>query len=123
MSNTQARLVGVALLFVLIALSGIWLSRFEKPYPSLLFTIHKLAGLGLGALLGLIVYQTHQVSPLGAVEIGAIAVTVLFFVGTVAAGGMLSIERPMPALVQTLHQVIPALAVLSSGGTLYLLLS
>jgi hypothetical protein len=123
MSTTQARVAGVGLCFLLIVLSGLWLARFEKPYPTLLFTIHKLVGLAAGAFLGLIVYQTHQVVPLGAVEIAATAVTVLFFVGTVAAGGMLSIDQPMPPLVQTLHQVIPALTVLSSGGTLYLLLT
>jgi hypothetical protein len=123
MSTTQARVAGVGLAFVVILLSGIWLSRFEKPYPTLLFTIHKLVGLAAGVLLGLIVYQTHQVAPLGAAAIAAIAATVLFFVGTVAAGGLLSIDKQMPPLVQTLHQVIPALTVLCTGGTLYLLLS
>ncbi|MFN2226832.1 MAG: hypothetical protein ACK2UY_11000 [Anaerolineae bacterium] len=121
MSTTQ-RIIVASVAFVLIFISGIWLSRSGKPYSTPVFTIHKLVGLGLGALLVAIVYQTHQVAPLGGLEIAAIAVTVLFFVGTVAAGGLLSIDKPAPAIVGTLHLVVPVLTVLSTGGTLYLLL-
>jgi hypothetical protein len=121
MSTTQ-RIIVASVAFVLIFISGIWLSRSGKPYSTPVFTIHKLVGLGLGALLVAIVYQTHQVAPLGGLEIAAIAVTVLFFVGTVAAGGLLSIDKPAPAIVGTLHLVGPVLTVLSTGGTLYLLL-
>jgi hypothetical protein len=123
MSTTQVRVIGAGLLFLLIFLSGIWLSRSGKPYPTILFTIHKLTGLAAGVFLAVTVYQTHQVAPLGAAEIAAIVVTVLFFVGTVAAGGLLSIDKPVPAVVLKLHQVIPVLTVLSTSGTLYLLLS
>jgi hypothetical protein len=93
-----------------------------KPYSTFPFTIHKLAGLVAGVLLAVIVYQTHKVAPLGAAQIAAIAVTVLCFAGTVVAGGLLSIDKEMPAIVQRLHQVIPVLTVASTAGTLYLLL-
>jgi uncharacterized membrane protein (UPF0136 family) len=122
MSTTPGGVVGVGLLFVLILLSGIWLHRSGKPYSTLIFTIHKLAGLAVGVWLAVIVYQTHQAAPLGLLEIAAVVVTVLFSAGTVAAGGLLSIDKPMPAVVLTLHQVLPALTVLSAAGTLYLLL-
>ncbi len=123
MSTTQARVIGAALLFLLILASGLWLSRSGKPFGTFLLTIHKLAGLGTGILLAVTVYQIHQVAPLGLLEIAAVVVTVLFFAGTVAAGALLSIDKPMPAVVLRLHQVLPVLAVLSTAGTLYLLLS
>jgi hypothetical protein len=122
MSTTQVRVVGVALLFLLIVLSGIWVSHSGKPYSTAPFTIHKLVGLAVGVFLAVIVYQTHQLAPLGLLEIAAIVVTVLFFVGTVAAGALLSIDKPMPGVVLRLHQVLPVLTVLSTAGTLYLLL-
>lgn len=71
----------------------------------------------------MIVYRTHQVAPLGLLQIAAIVVTVLFFVGTVAAGALSSIGKPMPAAILTMHQIIPFLTVLSTAATLYLLLS
>jgi hypothetical protein len=122
MSTTQVRIAGVGLPFVLIFLSGIWLSHLGKPYNTGVFTIHKLVGLAVGVLLAVMVVQTHQATPLGLVEIAAIVVTVLFFIGTVAAGGLLSINLELPAFVGKLHQVLPVLTVLSTAGTLYLLL-
>lgn len=122
MSTIQARVAGVGLSFVLIFLSGIWLSHLGKPYNAGVFTIHKLVGLAVGVLLAVMVYQAHKATPLGVVEIAAIVVTVLFFIGTVAAGGLLSVDLEVPALVRKLHQVMPVLTVLSTAGTLYLLL-
>jgi hypothetical protein len=122
MSTTQVRVAGTGLLFALIFLSGLWVSGSGKPYNTLPFSIHKLVGLAAGVLLAVIVYQTHQATPLGLLKITAIVVTVLLFFGTVAAGALLSIGKPMPAVVLKLHQIIPVLTVLSTAGTLYLLL-
>ena len=123
MGATELRIVGSGLFFLLIFLSGFWLSRTGKPYSTIIFTIHKLIGLAAGVFLVLTVYRIHQVAPLGPVEITAIVVSVLFFAGTVTAGGLLSIDRPMPAAILTLHQITPYLTVLSTAVTLYLLLS
>jgi len=108
---------------VVILLSGFWVSGSGKPYSTFPFTIHKLAGLAVGVLLGVIVYHAHKVAPLGTTEIVAIAITVLCFVGIVVAGGVLSVAKEAPPVVLRSHQIIPVLAVLSAAGTLYLLLS
>jgi hypothetical protein len=123
MSTTWVIVTGVGLSFVLIFLSGIWLSHVGKPYSTGVFTIHKLVGLAVGVLLAVMVYQTHRATPLSLVEIAAIVLTVLLFMGTVVAGGLLSVDMEVPAFVQKLHLIIPVLTVLSTTGTLYLLLS
>ncbi len=69
------------------------------------------------------VNRIHQVTPLSLVEIIAVVVTVLFFVGDVATGGFLSTGKPMPTVILRLHQIIPFLTVLSTAVTLYLLLN
>lgn len=122
MSTTTVRVAGVGLSFVLILLSGIWLSRGGKPYGTGIFTIHKLVGLAVGVLLAVMVYQTNKATALGLSQIAAIVVTVLFFIGTVVAGGLLSIDMEVPGVVRRLHQILPALTVLSTAGTLWLLL-
>jgi len=122
MTTAQVRVAGAGLSFVLIFLSGFWLSHTGKPYGTLVFTIHKLVGVAVGVLLGVTVYQMHQVAPLGLFEIAAIGVTVLLFVGTVVAGGLLSVDVDVPVVVQKLHLVLPVLTLLSTAGTLYLLL-
>lgn len=122
MSTWQLRVAGVVLSFVLIVLSGIWLSHLGKPYNTGVFAVHKMVGVAVGVLLGVMVFQAHKATPLDAVQIVAIVITVLFFIGTVAAGGLLSIDLEVPAFVGKLHQVMPVLTLLSTAGTLYLLL-
>ena len=122
MSAAQTRLLATGALLVLVLLSGLWTSRAGKPYKTFPFTIHKLAGLAAGILLGIIVYQANQVAPLSLLEIAAITVTVLLFAGIVAVGGLLSIKEQTSAIALRLHQVLPVLALLSAAGTLYLLL-
>ena len=123
MSTNQLRVVSAGLFFLFIFLSGFWLSRTGKPYSVIILTIHKLIGLAAGVFLVMTVYRIHQVAPLSPVEITAIVVTVLFFAGDVATGGLLSTDKPMPAVILKLHQITPFLTVLSTAVTLYLLLS
>ena len=123
MSTTQVRVAGTGLLFALIFLSGLWVSGSGKPYSTFPFTIHKLAGLAAGILLAVIVYQAHRVDPLSLLEIAAIVVTVLLFVGTVVAGALLSIDQDAPTVVLRLHQVVPVVTILAAAGTLYILLN
>jgi len=123
MDTTQSRLIGAGLFLLFIFLSGFWLSRSGKPYNAVIFNIHKLIGLATGLFLVITVYQIHQVNPLGTFEITAIVVTVLFFVGTIAAGGLLSIGKTMPPAILKLHQIAPYLTTLATAATLYLLSS
>ncbi len=121
MDAMQSRLIGVGLFFLFIFLSGYWLSRSGKPYSAVIFNIHKLIGLAAGLFLAITVYQIHQADPFGAVEITAIVVTVLLFVATVAAGGLVSINKAMPPAILRLHQIAPYVTALTTAATLYLL--
>ncbi len=123
MSGTELRLAGAGLSFVLMFLSGIWVSRAGKPLNGVLLTIHKLVGLAAGLFLVVTVYQLNQGSALGGTEMVAVAVSGLLFLGTVVAGGVLSLGKPVPGVVLRLHQIGPVLAVLCTATTLYFLLS
>jgi hypothetical protein len=131
MGTTQVKYVSAGLFFLFIFLSGFWVSRSGKPYNVLIFTIHKLIGLGTGVFLVMTVYRIHQAAALNPLEITAIVITVLLFVFTVAAGGLLSVEAEgglknfPPSARQTfarVHKLSPYLIVLSTAVTLYLLL-
>ena len=109
------------LFFVFILLSGVWLSRTGRPLNVLILTIHKLISLAAVVYLGITVYRIHQVAPLNPAATGAIAVTLVFFIGLFATGGILSAAKTVPALVLKIHQVMPYLVILSSSASLYLL--
>lgn len=121
--STTVRAVGAGLFFLLIFLSGFWLSHAGKPYNGIIFNIHKLIGLAAGVFLGIVVYQVHRAAPLGPAQVAALVVAVLLTVATVAAGGLASLSTPMPTAFLTLHRLLPYLTTLSVAATLYLLLS
>jgi hypothetical protein len=123
MEINQLRVIGVGCFFLFIFLSGYWMGRFEKPYPTLIFNIHKLIGLAAGIFLIVTVNRLNQVSPLVSQEVIAILVTILCFLLLVAAGGLISIEKPMPVIFSLVHKVFPYITVLSTGITLYLLIT
>jgi hypothetical protein len=117
------RFAGAGLSFLLMFLSGIWLSRSGKPLNGVLLTIHKLVGLAAGVFLVATVYQLNQGSALGGTDMATVVVCGLLFLGTVIAGGVLSLGKPVPGVVLRLHQIGPILAVLCTATTLYFLLS
>jgi hypothetical protein len=107
--------------FLLIFLSGIWLSRTGRPLHAGLSTAHKLISLAAGIFLLVIIFQRNRLAPLNTVEWSAIVVTGLCFLGTVASGGFLSTDKPAPVALLRVHQVVPVLTLISSAVTLYLL--
>ncbi len=122
MSGGAARVVGVGFLFLFAFLAGLWLSQTGKPYSGIVLAIHKLIALAAMAIIGIALYQANQAGMLSGGELAAGVVSGLLFLGTIITGGLLSIERPMPGAVLTMHQLTPFLTVFSSAATLYLLL-
>ncbi len=120
--NTTVRAIVAGLFFLFIFLSGIWLSRTGRPLNVGISTLHKLISLSAGVFLLVTIHQRNQAISLNATEWIAIVVTGLCFLVTVASGGFLSADKPMPVAVLRVHQVGPVLAALSSAATLYLVL-
>jgi len=121
MNPGQIRAAGAGLFFVFIFLSGFWLSGSGKPLNPILFTVHKLITLAAVVFLVINIYQANQAASLSPLERAACLLTGLLFIATIATGGLLSIDQPIPPFVHRLHQVIPFLTLLSSAATLYLL--
>jgi len=116
-------MIVAGLVFVVIFASGYWLSRAGKPYNVIVLTVHKLISLAAVVLLVIVMIQSNQVAALSAIELSAGVVTGLFLLGLMATGGLLSIDKQMPAIVLRLHQITPYLTVAAAAVTLYLLQS
>ena len=121
--NAVVRAIVAGIFFLLIFGSGIWLSRTGRPLNVGISTLHKLISLAAGIFLLVTINQRNQVIPLSTTEWIAIVVTGLCFLGTVASGGFLSSDKPMPVAVLRAHQIVPILTLLSTATTLYLVLS
>jgi hypothetical protein len=122
MNTYISRIVSMSLFFIFIFLSGYWLSRSGKPYPMIIFTLHKLISLGALIFLSAMVYKIYQTTPLPTVQVIVIVVTGICFLIMMITGGLLSIEKSMPAVIHKTHQITPYLTLISVSLTLYLLL-
>ncbi|MBN2503123.1 MAG: hypothetical protein JXB38_20265 [Anaerolineales bacterium] len=120
MNISNTKLIGIGALFVVIFFFGFWLSRSGKPYNGLLFNLHKLIALGTLIFLGVIVYRTNQAAPLDGLVWAVGILTGLLFLGTMITGGLLDIDKPLPAVLATVHHITPYLTVLSTAVTLFL---
>lgn len=106
------------LFLLMIFLSGLRVSRSGKPYPVFGFTVHKLAAL---AGLVLLVRTAWTARPLELLAWALLIAAGLAFLALIITGGLLSLERPMPALLKRFHHIAPYLAALSAAGLVYLL--
>ena len=122
MSISQIPIVGSGFLFLFTFISGFWLSRSGKPFNGIVLTVHKLISLAAAVLLGIVIYRISQVAPLRPIELAAGVITGSFFLDAVVSGGLLSIGKPMPGVILTMHRITPYLTVVSAAVTLYLLL-
>ena len=122
MSPSLLRIAGAVLFFICIFLSGFWLSHLGKPYRGLLFNLHKLIALAAVVFLVLIVHRINQVTKLSPVEFTVSLTTGLLFLAAIISGGLVSLDRPTPLALLTLHHLLPYLVVLTTAVTLYLLL-
>ena len=131
MDIINSKMIYTGLFFLFIFLSGFWVSRSGKPYHSGIFNIHKFIGLGMGIFLIRTVYLTNQTTPIIANQWTAIVVTVLLFVFTVIAGGLLSVlaegglqnmGQSLKTAISLVHKFSPYVIIVATAVTLYLLL-
>ena len=118
--DSGLRLVGTALFFLIILISGVWLSRSGRPLSGLLLNVHKLIALGVAVYLATTAYRMHQTASFGPMELTVVVVTGLLWLVTGIIGGLLSTDKPATAALLRLHQITPVLTALSTAGALYL---
>lgn len=123
MNTFQLKIIGASLVFLLIFLSGFWLSRNGSPYGTGLLTVHKLISLAVFVFLIVTMVQVNKATGLSGLEWALGIITAVFFIGTILAGGLLSTDLELPTAVLTIHHITPYLTLLLTIATLYLLLN
>jgi len=124
MNTVFSRFAGAGLFFVAIFVSGFWLSHSGRPYSALFFNVHKLIALAGIVFLGWTIYQVRGTVVFDTLAIVTLVVTAVCAVATLISGGLQNIEPPLAILgtLHAIHRIFPYLTVLSSAGTLALLL-
>lgn len=120
MNALTSKIIGTGVLFLFVFLSGVWLSNSGRPINTIILTIHKLIALGTLIFIGVTIYQVNQAAQLSTAAIAVTVITGIFFVATIIAGGLLSLDEPVSAM-SIVHKVGPFLTVASTIVTVYLL--
>jgi hypothetical protein len=121
MGTTILTLTLVGLLFLIIFISGFWLSKSGKPYHAVVFNVHKLLGLAVFVLVGVLVYQTQHGSAFSSLEFTMIGIAAVLTIGTIISGGLVSIDKSLPTVITLIHKILPYLTVLATAVVLYFL--
>lgn len=111
-----------AISLVLVICSGMWLMKYGRPYNGFITTVHKLVSIAYAVYLFIYLRHYRNSSPITGWETAVIDIALLLFVGTVASGGVLTIERPVPSYVTILHKLTSSLAICATVVTLFALM-
>ncbi len=113
-------LVTLALLVLVFAL-GFVLQRRGRPHNVLLLTAHKLIALAALILMAITVIRINRATPLATAALVAAAATAVCFVVAIISGGLVSTDKPAPALARALHWVTPFVTIAGAAVTYFLL--
>jgi len=120
--NISLKITGIGFLFVLIILSGIWLTKTGKPYPSILFNAHKLLSLAGTILAGIVAYQLQKPIELSTQLTTIVIVTGIFLLVLIITGGLLNLEKSFFQVLRIIHRILSPLTIALVTLTFYLLM-
>ncbi len=111
-----------SILVVLILVAGIFLHRSGKPYPTLLFTVHKLCTVAMIVLMSIVAVKFLRVEDTGMIHYLLLGAMILFATGLLVSGGMMSLDTLQGPML-TVHRVTTILYLISSTIFSYLVIT
>jgi hypothetical protein len=123
MQNFTLRIVSLAIMFLVIMASGIWLSNYGKPYSTLIISLHKIIALMFAIFAGMIIYQLQKPIKTTPVIIILIIIITVLILAMFVSGALLSLDKPAAALVIKTHKITPMLSAFFIAFTLYLIIA
>lgn len=108
-------------LFAASHATGYLLASSDSPPNTALLAVHKLTSAANLVMLDVTLFQKNKVTRLTTGEKIAAVIMNVAFVTTIGTGGRLSMKKPSPNSVQTIHQIAPYVTTISAGALLYLL--
>ena len=116
------KITGIGIVFLLIIISGIWLTKTGKPYNPVLFNVHKLISLGGVVFTGIVVYNLLREIEIRPLIWALVILTGVFFIVLIVTGGLLNLDKPFYNLLRTIHRILPAVFVILTAVIFYFLL-
>jgi len=91
-------------LFALILLAGLFLHKTGRPFPSLLFNLHKMATVVWIILSIHLLVKVYQLHPPGSLMIVSTGISTVALLTLLVSGGMMSLDK-IPELMLHAHRI------------------
>jgi len=114
------KITGIGVLFILMITSGFWLSKKNKPYPVILFNIHKIISLACFILGSIVIYNLQKEIELSSILFILILVTGSLFVLSMITGGLLNLDKPFYNFLKLLHRIFSLTVIILTAAIFYL---
>ena len=117
-----AHLIINGIIFIIILISGFWLSKSGKPYGTLLFTVHKLMALAFLVYVFIISKKLVKTTELNPV-LWMIMITAVLSVGLIfTTGGILSSQEEVKTTLVVVHKISSLVLLFSVTGWFFMTL-
>ena len=121
MNNYSFKIIVTGIFFIVMIVSGIWLSKLGRPLNNGVFTIHKLISLLTIVFSVITVYQLQKNIELRNIDVVFIIITGIAFLVSFVSGALLSFDNLVNKFILTFHKTSPVLLVISIAILIYLL--
>jgi chromate transport protein ChrA len=116
-----SRFISPGILYLLTLVFGFWLSSKGKPYPGILFNIHKLVALGAVVVAGIQFSQMLNTNNPTAVIIALLVVAALCIVALFTSGALMSMGKLDYNRTLTIHRIAPVVLAGAMALAVYVL--
>lgn len=120
--NLTVKLTGIGTLFILVIITGIWLTREGKPYNPTLFNTHKLIALAGTLLTGILAYKLQQGIELSQFLGTLLIAAGIMFILLIVSGGLLNLEISFSKILKWIHRIVTGMAIIITTLLFYLLI-
>jgi hypothetical protein len=122
MMNITIKLTGLGLLFLLIIISGIWLTKTGRPYQNIVFNVHKLISLLTVVLGAIMVYNLQKGLEISGLATSLMILAGIMFIILTITGGLLNLDKPFYDTLRIVHRVLSPLSIILTIIVFYILL-
>jgi hypothetical protein len=122
MMNITIKLTGLGLLFLLIIISGIWLTKTGRPYQNIVFNVHKLISLLTVVLGAIMVYNLQKGLEISGLATNLMILAGIMFIILIITGGLLNLDKPFYDTLRIVHRILSPLSIILTIIVFYILL-
>ena len=116
------KISGIAILFILMIVSGIWLAKTGKPYDATLFNMHKFLSLIAVVVTGILAYNLYRAGAFPQVVLLLMFIAAVLFLVLIVSGGLMNTNTAAHQLLQVVHRITSGAAIILSVLVFYMLL-